>query len=222
MQPFKYSLKNQGFALLEILLAVVVLSIITFASYQMINSYKDSKSVQTAESDIMNIAQAFSPMLNQSGMLCTQCANPFSGTQMSTSILRSVPIPAQRLTDPDPSAGHYSYVLASFTVNGHQAKIGFGILRSATSPTSPSYFVAGFKANYTQAVQIIQDMNNTMGIFVDNTGSKGLKDSKNVTIIPSCPTASSKSCTFNIYLVSPMETDLTAFDLSTDFVAPTT
>lgn len=211
-------MKNQkGFALLDVLLAVVLIVTIAVASYEMINTYHDKANVQTAESDLINIAQTYAPLLNQSTITNTG-GSVFgnSGSYIAVSFLKSVPIPNSRITSIVTQDGvDYANVATNLMTDGKQSRIGFE--KSAlTDDSSAHYFLMGMQVNYAQAVQLIQDLNDTFSIFVGGS-SDYLQDAKPATTLPQCK---NKDCILNIYFVTPTLDDLSQIDNKKFLVPP--
>ncbi len=196
-------LSQSGFALMDVLLAVILIITIAAASYEMINTYHDKTNVQTVESDLLNIAQAYAPLQNQTA-LDYGGYNIFrdGGSWIATSFLQSVPIPASRIGTPNSYNGiDYSYLLTNLMNKNGQTVVGFeqeSISDDSVAATL-QYFIMGMQVNYSQAVQLIQDLNNTFSIFVGNS-STGIHDAKAATSLPQCE---DKDCILNLYLVTP-------------------
>lgn len=200
-------MKNQkGFALLDVLLAVVLIITISIASYEMINTYHDKANVQTAESDLINIAQNYAPLLNQSAITNTGSSIfGSSGSYIAVSFLKSVPIPESRITTIVTQNGvDYANVATNLMTDGKQSRIGFEET-SLTDDSSSHYFLMGMQVNYSQAVQLIQDLNDTFSIFVGDSNDY-LQDAKPASTLPQCK---NKDCILNIYFVTPTLDDVT-------------
>lgn len=199
-------MKNQkGFALLEVLLAVILIITISIASYEMMNTYHDKANVQTAESDLINIAQTYAPLLNQSAITNTgSSVFGSSGSYIAVSFLKSVPIPESRITTIVTQNGiQYANVATNLMTDGKQSRIGFEE-SALTDDSSAHYFLMGMQVNYSQAVQLIQDLNNTFSIFVGNSNDY-LQDAKPASALPQCK---NKDCILNIYFVTPTLDDV--------------
>ena len=211
-------LLHSGFALMDVLLAVILIITISIASYEMINTYHDKANVQTTESDIINIAQAYAPLQNQTAIEYTgQDIFYSNGSSIAKSFLESVPIPASRMSTPVTEDGiDYSYLLTNLlNVNG-QTIVGFekATVDDDSIAATFKYFTIGLQVNYNQAVQLIQDLNGTFSIFVGSS-SDSIHSAKAATSLPQC---TKKDCILNVYLVTPALDDPS--ELSNNFLAP--
>lgn len=210
MKTFYIKRYFTGFALLEVFLAVAILSIIAFGTYSIIAKSRSVSSMQLVMTDITNIALAFSPLQTSFASDSSLSASIDSQGGLSTSFLNRVPIPSTRLTQ---STVGFSFVKTGLSVSGVSSKAGFSMIMDTS--TNIKYFVIGFKVNQGQLAQFIQNANANFGVFYNNSGG-GLKSSTSASSIPSCSSAS--SCSYTLYFVTPKTEDVSKF--GTDFSAP--
>lgn len=215
-------MKERGFALMDVLLAVILCITLTGGIFALLRSYGDKTEIQTVENDIMRINQAYSPIVNQTAVVSAYPLMCSSGSQISTWFLKSVPIQDSRIGAITYISGiadspiPYSYLLTDLNVNNKSTAVGFETFSTASSyvtNTSPKiqYFIAGLIVSYNQARQLIQDLNNTFSIFLGVADTNTTFSAATyVTGLPPAPTNS--NATYNIYFVSPTLTKSNTLD----------
>lgn len=212
-------LLHSGFALMDVLLAVILIVTISVASYEMINTYHDKANVQTVESDLINIAQAYAPLQNQTAIESTSYDIFYNngGSWIAKNFLKSVPIPESRMSTPVTYNGiTYVYLSTNLLNKNGQTLVGFEKTTVSGSDTSATfnYFLIGLQVNYAQAVQLIQDLNGTFSIFVGGSSDK-IRSAKPATSLPKC---TDKDCVLNLYLVTPSLDDTSGLEFN--FLVP--
>lgn len=208
MRASFFKLKNQGFALLDVFLALLVLSIVAFASYELISPYRDARAVHLLEGDIQKIVHSYSPFLYQT-TISADNPDPIQGSNamLSKSFMQSIPITPERM---QPGCGDYCYL-----VSGFGSDVGF---ETSVDAYQTRYIFVAFRAPYKAVVQLIQDMSGSMSVFFSKTGNLKQAIALATPLPLDCPT---KDCTYNFYLVSPKIDGLNDFpEPISRFVAP--
>ncbi len=208
--------KQTGFALLDLFLAVILIATVSAGVYEMLSAYNDKAKIQTVESDMINIAQSYAPMLNQTAI--EESGYSIFGSNagsISTAFLKSVPIPDSRISTPSYQNNiPYSYVLTKLRVNGEQPVIGYEVANVAGDESNPpmKYLIAGITVNYSQAVQLIQDLNSSFSVFWGK-GSVPFNETQPATTLPDRDADSSQ--VYSLFFVTPNTDDPNISDCST-------
>ena len=216
---------QQGFALLEVFLAIILLGIISYASYAMVTYYQTKNLVQNFQADAVNIAQGLVSVINDSD---ANDSNAFiKNNQLWTVFTKETHIPNSHLncTQLDPVShqclSDYVYLKSGFTVNDangipKQSIVNFALIPMSSNP-STNYLVFGLTMSQKQLSILIQNPSYGMGIFYAVAG-QGLKESQPATQIPVCNTGPNATCVYSVYLTVPYNDQVSDFSLSGDFV----
>lgn len=209
---------QQGFALLDVFLAIILLGIISYASYAMVSYYQSKNLVQNLQADVVNISQGLVSVINDAD---ANDANAFvKNNQLWTVFAKEIHIPNSHLncSQLDPVSHQcleaYVYLKSGLTVDTKQSLMNFAIIPMNSNP-SANYLVFGLTMSQKQLSILIQNPSYGTGIFYADLG-QGLKESKPATIIPSCTDASA-SCNYSVYLTVPYNDSVNDFSLSGDF-----
>ena len=157
--------KYRAFALLDVILAVILMCIATIASYSLIKSFRSSSQVQQLTRYATNIAQNFMPFL-ENGTYDSVLSSSGTGNQLSNEFLLSIAIPAEDIVDASGMAcvSGYCYVNSGVYANSKQSILNFMEVPH-DSATGAAYFIQGLTATGAETNAITQSLSTIFSVF---------------------------------------------------------
>lgn len=196
-------MRQRGFALFDVLLAVVLMAIAAAGSYTLVKSFRSNSSTQQFIRYSTTITQSALPFLN---------GNNFSilsvdGAQLSASFLTSIGIPGedQVSTGGSRCSSDFCYVDSGMYLDGasNASPIGFGATTTQGDLTMGKYFILAVKATNSQVNQVLQSASSLFSIYCAS-GSVALSNASKCALI----SKDAASDTINsLYLVFPKSGD---------------
>lgn len=186
---------NRGFALFDVLLAVVLMTVAAAASYTLVKSFRVNSATQQFIRYATTITQSFAPFLD--GSAATVSDGVMSSNQLSSSFLTSIGIPT---TDQSPDKCSYCYVDSGMYANDEKSLMNFAVSTPDTTDfTLANYFMIGVTANGAQVNQILQSTSSLFSIYCPTSGT-ALSNS-----VTSCDLKdkSDAATLYSLYLVFP-------------------
>jgi hypothetical protein len=150
--------KISGFALLEVLLAVILIAIITVGSYSLVKSFRATSSMQKLTRYSTTITENYMPFLD--GSVSTDVMS--SDHKLSESFLKSINIPSSDLAS---CSGGYCYV-DSGLVNDSGTEIDMKFATIETSDNA-NFFKIAFTQDFTpeQKDQAMQSLGSMFSLY---------------------------------------------------------
>lgn len=147
--------KHHGFALLEVLLAVILIAIVTIGSYALVKSFRSASSVQQLTRYSTTIAQNYMPFLDGSAS-----SDVMNGDKLSREFLQSIHIPSDDLT---PGSCKDCYVNSGLYIQGGTTEIAmkFGV----TTGTPPFFYITLDSVTLDQKDQIVQSLGSVFSLY---------------------------------------------------------
>jgi hypothetical protein len=159
---------RNGFAMFDVLLAVILMAIAAVGSYSLVKSFKSSSSVQQVTQYANTITQNFMPFLE--GVSYDSVLDPAGTHKLSNDFLLSIGIPSEDLEPNEACAD--SSVETYCTVNtGLHTSAGESLMQFAQSQDASGtnvgadYFIVGLKATVKQANSLAQNLGTTYSVF---------------------------------------------------------
>jgi type II secretory pathway pseudopilin PulG len=214
--------QSRGFALLEVFLSIVLIGVISYASYSLVGFYQTKNLVQNFQADAVNISQGLSSVINDASN--TESSVFIKDYKLWTIFTNELHIPQSDLNCSGFDANthkcldDYVYLRSGLMVpdSGNTLKhsiVNFSLIPMASN-SSANYLVLGVTMTDRQLAILIQNPSYGMGIFYADLG-KGIKESKAASQLPHCDQS---SCTYSVYLSFPYNDAVSDFNLSGDFV----
>lgn len=182
--------KTQAFALLDVILAVILLAIATAGSYALIKSFRSSSQVQQLTRYATNISQNYMPFL-QGGTY----SSVLSGDKLSSEFLLSIGIPADDVVNCDSG---YCYVNTGVYANGKESVLNFKEVID-DSVTHANYFVQGLIATGAETNAITQGLSTAFSVFCVVSNGPLAADTQSCSLLSD----DEKSGSYAVYLVFP-------------------
>jgi len=189
--------KNQlGFAMLDVLLAVILICVASYGAYTMAKGYSTTASLRTLEQRATTIAQNYTPFLQDTS------SSVLSGNELSVDFLTSIGIPTSALCTPDDSDSYVdSGAYYSSGGSTSASYLSFAQQVASNSASGGNYFVIGFPGNATQANQLAQDVGETFSVYYASGASASLDSATEITSLISG--ASTDTAAYSIFLIFP-------------------
>jgi hypothetical protein len=160
---------RNGFAMFDVLLAVILMAIAAVGSYSLVKSFKSSSSVQQVTQYANTITQNFMPFLE--GVSYDSVLDADSN-MLSNDFLLSIGIPSEELSPEacaDSSSVSYCTVKTGLHTSTAESLMEFAQFQDA-SKVGASYFIIGFDATSKQANALAQNLGVTYSVFCDSAG----------------------------------------------------
>lgn len=183
-------MRQRGFALFDVLLAVVLMTVAAGASYTLIKSFRVNSATQQMIRHATTITQGFMPFLDGGAT-----SSVFNGDQLSQTFLTSISIPA---TDQICTSGYCYVDSGMYTAGTTKNKINFAISTDSNYVAS-NYLIMGVKATGSQVNQILQSASSLFSVYCP-ASTVALSSS-----VTSCTLLGKdqSSTVYNLYLVFP-------------------
>lgn len=186
-------MRQRGFALFDVLLAVVLMAIAAAGSYTLVKSFRANSSTQQFIRYSTTITQSFIPFLNGADITAV-----LNNNQLSTSFLKSIGIPDE---DQGCSNG-FCNVDSGMYLDDKKSQMAFGVQTNADQ-TLANYFIIAVRATGVQVNQVLQSASSLFSVYCPVEGGSLSGQSKCALV--SKDTASTQS--YNLYLVFPKSGD---------------
>lgn len=150
--------KNRGFALLEVLLAVILIAIVTVGSYSLVKNFRSASATQQLVRYSTSIAENYMPFLDGS-----ISSNVMSGDKLSREFLQSIHIPDDDLT---PAGCEDCYVNSGLYIQGGSTEIPmkFGVISNAD--TTANFFLITLESvSLEQKDQLLQSLGPVFSLY---------------------------------------------------------
>jgi len=189
--------KIQGFALLEALLALVLVMIAAGASYTLVKSFRANSSIQQFIRYSTNITQSFMPFLDGGAY-----STVLSDDKLSQSFLTSISIPSEDQID---CSSSYCYVNSGMYLDGSETEsnLSFGVQTDSAQQLG-SYFIIAVNATGLQVNQILQTASTMFSVYC--TENKG-KNISSITSTCALQPSANNSTPYSLFLVFPKSGD---------------
>lgn len=183
--------RKMGFALLEVLLAVILMAIAAGASYTLVKSFRTNAATQQFLRYATNITQNYIPFLESEAVGGTSITTPvYKSNRLSQTFLTSIGIPSEDMSCTSSycfvSSGMYS-ISTGTTASNQTMQFNIGTLNSTY------YFVIGVKATGGQVNQVLQSASSLFSVFYTDGGA----------MTPSSEITTEPTKEYNLYLVFP-------------------
>ena len=201
---------QQGFALLDVLLAVILVCVASYGVYTMAKGYHLSSSMRTLEQRAITIAQNYTPFL-QDATSSSSGSAVLSGNELSTDFLTSIGIPSSALCN---DSSDYTYVqTSSYYTDGSgtatQSIFNFDQEVGNSSESGASYLMIGFMGSGAQVNQLAQDISQTFSVYYGSSGGSITNTADSLV------SSSDTSNDYAIYLFFPKMSDITTAPFKT-------
>lgn len=190
-------MRQRGFALFDVLLAVVLMAIAAAGSYTLVKSFRANSSTQQFIRYATTVTQGAIPFLDGNG-----ASTLISDKQLSAVFLKSIGIPGEDQTPNDGTAcsSDYCYVNSGMYLNdaADGSSMGFAV-QPSDDQTGTNYFIIAVKATATQVNQVLQSASTMFSIYCP-------ADSKALSGQPKCALLSKdtpSTSVYDLYLVFP-------------------
>lgn len=196
-------LRRRGFALFDVLLAVVLMMIAAGASYTLVKSFRANSSVQQLIRYSTNISQSFMPFIDGSDY-----SNVLSSTthQLSSDFLDSIGIPGEdQVTSAGEKCGGTSCYVDSgmYLINGSVSRpMSFAV---STSDAGVSYFIIAVQASSAEVNQMLQSASSLFSIYCPQGARIPLSGQSSCSLI--ADTTANSAMTYSLFLVFPKSGD---------------
>ena len=150
--------KSRGFALLDVLLAVILLSIVTIGSYSLVKSFRSTSAMQKLVRYATTITENYMPFLE--GSVSTDV---LSDNKLSAEFLESINIPD---VDLRPTDCEYCYVKTGLQdSSGADLKMNFDTVTD--TDTAANFFIIGFTTSVTagEKNQMLQSLGGVFSLY---------------------------------------------------------
>lgn len=204
----KMTVFKGGFALFEVLLAVILMSVAAGASYTLVKSFRSNSSIQQFIRYSTNITQSFMPFLDgvNTDQVLGETSNGSGYYGLSSAFLDSISIPKEDRV----SMGSYYYVKSGmYFTTGNPSSMGFGIWvpdynnQNNLYANDPSYFIISVKATGSQVNQVLETASPTFSIFCPAGDDTGLTDKIRKCSLQSEAEIKAAQDKYALYLVFP-------------------
>jgi hypothetical protein len=198
-------IRQRGFALFEVLLAVVLMMIAAAGAYTLVKSFRANSAVQQFIRYSTNITQSFMPFVDGNSYLSIFDANTHT---IATSFLKSIGIPAEDQVDEHGAicAGTACYVDSGmYLSNGAVASpMNFQVKMDNTQSLA-SYFIVAVAATGVQVNQVLQNASSLFSVYCLPKETELNGQSK--CALQSDANISSNNDTYSLFLVFPKSGD---------------
>lgn len=200
-------LRQRGFALFDVLLAVVLMMVAAGASYTLVKSFRANSSVQQLIRYSTNIAQSFTPFIDGSDY--SDVLN--DSHQLSTNFLDSIGIPSE---DQVTSAGEKCsstsatscYVDSGmYLTNGSVSRPMSFAVQQDTTQTYANYFIIAVQASSAEVNQMLQSASSLFSIYCPQGARETLSGQSSCSLI--ADTTANSAATYSLFLVFPKSGD---------------
>lgn len=194
-------MRQRGFALFDVLLAVTLMAIAAAGSYTLVKSFRENSSTQQFIRYATTITQGAAPFLNGNS-----ADTILSATQLSANFLKSIGIPEEDQVSNDGTkcSGDFCYVDSGMYLNKASAgsAVAFDV-QADTDQTLTNYFIIAVKATSGQVNQVLQSTSSLFSVYCPANGTE-LQGQSPCKLLPKdTPT----SAVYNLYLVFPKSGD---------------
>ena len=199
-------MRQRGFALFDVLLAVVLMAIAAAGSYTLVKSFRANSSTQQFIRYATTLTQNFTPFLD--GHSAPSLLN---GTQLSYDFLNAVDIPSEdrissgTTTCPASTSTTktYCYVNSGMYLAGKLSLMGFGSVQTGdSSQPLADYFVIAVQATGSQVNQVLQSTSSLFSVYCA-AGKVTLSAASKCSLLGD----SAKNSTYSLFLVFPKSGD---------------
>lgn len=167
--------RRNGFALLEVLLAVILMMVAAAASYTLVKSFRTNSATQQFVHYATDITQSISPFLGSGN------STILSGDKLSTSFLTSIGIPNENFlsgselneTSAAACSDEFCYVDSGMSVQNKKSAMSFTIKIDKTYQLS-NYFLIATLATGAQVNQVLQNAASLFSIYCVHGSDKTL------------------------------------------------
>lgn len=180
--------KNNGFALLDVLLAVVLLAIAAYGTFKVAKSFHSASSVQQFEQYALNIAHSYTPYIADTDSSLIDDSN-----KMETDFLQSIAIPSEALVSPGDAN---TYLYSGIYKDSSQCQVEF---QEANEDTGAGYLIMAVKTTGAQYNQLLQDLGGSFSVFRLSGGSKALTSSASQGLLNIDNNATNEYSVFLVY-----------------------
>ncbi|MCD8525178.1 MAG: prepilin-type N-terminal cleavage/methylation domain-containing protein [Gammaproteobacteria bacterium] len=189
--------KIQGFALLEALLALVLMMIAAGASYTLIKSFRANSSIQQFIRYSTNITQSFMPFVDGGAY-----STVLSGNKLSQPFLTSISIPSEDQRD---CSNAYCYVSSGMYLDGGSAEsnLSFGVQMDSAQELA-SYFMIAVNATGLQVNQILQTASTMFSVYCAESQGANISSITTPCVLQS---SANNSTPYSLFLVFPKSGD---------------
>ena len=186
--------KLHAFALLDVLLAVILLAIVTAGGYALMKNFRSTSSMQQFTRYATTITENYMPFLD--GSVDTEI---LSGTKLSKEFLESINIPEEDLNC---NSDDYCSVKTGLYYTSSQAVcMNFSQVRD--SATGGNFFLIGFSGTIAQKDQAMKSLGSMFSVFCKGNISQKIEDDAGL-----CNLSSSASTSgISVVLVFPKSGD---------------
>ncbi|MES2204446.1 MAG: hypothetical protein V4496_04410 [Pseudomonadota bacterium] len=196
-------MRQRGFALFDVLLAVVLMAIAAAGSYTLVKSFRASSSTQQFIRYATTITQGATPFVN--GNSADTILN--ETYQLSAVFLKSIGIPGEdQISSGTTKCSTEDFCYVDSGMYQDQATtsslMSFDV-QADTDQTSTSYFIVAVKATSTQVNQVLQSASSLFSVYCPVSGA--LSEQPRCTLLSKDTPASN---TYNLYLVFPKSGDV--------------
>lgn len=206
-------LRQRGFALFDVLLAVVLMMVAAGASYTLVKSFRANSSVQQLIRYSTNIAQSFTPFID--GSSYSDVLN--TSHQLSTSFLDSIGIPnddqvtrAGEKCNTSTTTETSCYVDSGmYLTNGSVPRPMSFAVKSNTAQTYANYFIIAVQASSAEVNQVLQSASSLFSIYCPQ-GQATLSGQSSCGLI--ADTTVNSAATYSLFLVFPKSGDTAPSD----------
>ena len=184
-------MRQRGFALFEVMLAVALMAIAAAGSYTLVKSFRASSTTQQFIRYSTMITQGYIPFLNDATSKASQ------GDALSTSFLNAIGIPGSDQIASGTT--NYSYVSSGMpNAAGNSITMSFAVSYAATQDSVNYFSIKATGATSTEVKQVLQSASSLFSIYCPVSGS-ALK-----TVTSACTLSSAASgSAYDIWLVYP-------------------
>lgn len=204
--------RRQGFALFEVLLALVLMMIAAAASYTLVKSFRSNSSVQQFIRYSTNITQSFMPFVDGVAYDSTNGGPLNSSTNtLSTTFLKAIAIPAedQVMADGAVCTNTSCYVNSGMYLSDGEVQNAMSFaVQSDTTQLAASYFLIAVEATGLQVNQILQSASSLFSVYCPAGAAVGLDDKTTKCKLQSDAEITTAGDVYSLFLVFPKSGDV--------------
>lgn len=194
-------MRQRGFALFDVLLAVTLMAIAAAGSYTLVKSFRANSSTQQLLRYATTITQGATPFLNGSSS-----DTILHETQLSANFLKSIGIPEEDQVSNDGAkcSGDFCYVDSGMYLDKTttSSSMAFAV-QADTDQTLTNYFIIAVKATSVQVNQVLQSASSLFSVYCP-AGGAALQGQSQCKLLPK---DTQTNAVYNLYLVFPKSGD---------------
>lgn len=159
-------MRQRGFALFDVLLAVILMAIAAAGSYTLVKSFRSNSAVQQFIRYSTMIAQGYLPFLPDGASSAA-----ITGNALTTSFLDAVGIPSEDQMAAEEYSGSAYVNSGMFDNSGQELQMGFTIAPASETGPAQYFIIEVTGATGTEVTQVVENAASLFSVYCSEGSS---------------------------------------------------